>query len=83
MESQIFQSALEKFRPHQTRLAAAAHHQQALIQELTKAYKALLQQEEGRRLQLEWDTAERRRSEFAEQLKVAAGTYESVKASVK
>ncbi|KAG5458346.1 MAG: ALIX V-shaped domain binding to HIV-domain-containing protein, partial [Olpidium bornovanus] len=74
--SQIFQSALEKFRPHQTRLAAAAHHQQALIQELTKAYKALLQQEEGRRLQLEWDTAERRRSEFAEQLKVSAGTYD-------
>ncbi|EFE41127.1 hypothetical protein TRV_04143 [Trichophyton verrucosum HKI 0517] len=42
-EDQLFQTELEKFRPHQNRLLQANHKQSGLMKELAKVYGDLLQ----------------------------------------
>ncbi|KAG0198691.1 bck1-like resistance to osmotic shock [Mortierella sp. GBA30] len=79
IEPQLFAQELEKFRPHQTRITATIHHQQALMQELTTHYKELMNGQEARSLQEVWDTTERKRQALADQLQRTKGSYMTVK----
>jgi hypothetical protein len=59
VEQQIFASELEKFRPHQRRISATIGHQQQAIQDLTAAFKDLMDGDEAQNLQSQHDKADR------------------------
>lgn len=61
-ESQLFESELEKFRPHQNRLLQANHKQATLMKELTKTYGDLLQDKRVRAEQSKYESITRRRN---------------------
>ncbi|KAI8974433.1 BRO1-like domain-containing protein [Pilobolus umbonatus] len=59
VEQQIFSSELEKFKPHQQRITATIQHQQQTIQDLTEAFKELMEGEEAKTLYTKHEKAER------------------------
>lgn len=61
-ESQLFETELEKFRPHQNRLLQANHKQAALMKELTKVYGDLLQDKRVRSEQSKYEAITRQRN---------------------
>ena len=61
-EHQLFQSELEKYRPHQNRLLQATHKQTALMKELTKTYGVLLQDKRVKSEQAKYETFNRQRN---------------------
>lgn len=61
-ESQLFETELEKFRPHQNRLLQASHKQSALMKELTKMYGDLLQDKRVRSEQSKYESITRQRN---------------------
>ncbi|KAI9260669.1 BRO1-like domain-containing protein [Phascolomyces articulosus] len=75
IEQQIFSSELEKFKPHQQRISASIHQQQQVIQELSAAFKAVMDGEEAQKLQKRWDAAERQRRQIIERFKRAHAGY--------
>ena len=58
IESQLFTSELEKFRPYQTRLAGLAHKQQELLSEVVRSFKGLLQEQAGSKEQADIEAAQ-------------------------
>ncbi|KAI9342388.1 BRO1-like domain-containing protein [Pilaira anomala] len=75
VEQQIFASELEKFRPHQQRISATIQHQQQAIQDLTVAFKRLMEGDEAQNLQSQHDKADRLVRNLNEDLKEAKSTY--------
>ena len=61
-ETQLFQSELDKFRPHQQRLLQATHKQNALMKELTRIYGSLLQDKRVKSEQAKYEIFTRQRS---------------------
>ena len=61
-ENQLFQSELDKFRPHQQRILQATHKQTALMKELTRTYSALLQDKRVRSEQAKYENFTRQRT---------------------
>ena len=61
-ENQLFQTELEKFRPHQNRLLQTTHKQAALLKELTKSYGDLLQDKRVRAEQAKYENFTRQRN---------------------
>ena len=61
-ENQLFQSELEKFRPHQNRLLQATHKQTALMKELTRTYGVLLQDKRVKSEQAKYESFNRQRN---------------------
>ncbi|KAK3944807.1 BRO1-like domain-containing protein [Diplogelasinospora grovesii] len=61
-EQQLFQSELEKYRPHQTRLVQASHKQAALMKELTVTFNNLLQDKRVRAEQSKYESIQRQRA---------------------
>ncbi|PGH09247.1 hypothetical protein AJ80_07724 [Polytolypa hystricis UAMH7299] len=61
-ENQLFQTELEKFRPHQNRLLQANHKQTALMKDLTKIYGDLLQDKRVRAEQSKYEALTRQRN---------------------
>lgn len=61
-ETQLFQSELDKFRPHQQRLVQATHKQTALMKELTKIYGGLLQDKRVKSEQAKYENFTRQRT---------------------
>ncbi|KAI8342699.1 BRO1-like domain-containing protein [Chlamydoabsidia padenii] len=78
-EQHLFMSELEKYRPHQQRIAATLHQQQQLIQELTTAFKSLMAGEEAQQLQSRWDKVDRQKRQLVEQYRRTRDTYFDVK----
>ena len=60
-EQQLFQSELEKYRPHQNRLVQASHKQAALMRELTVSFNSLLQDKRVRAEQSKYESIQRQR----------------------
>ncbi|KAK2740731.1 bck1-like resistance to osmotic shock [Myotisia sp. PD_48] len=60
-EEQLFQTELEKYRAHQTRLLQANHKQTALLKELAKVYTDLLEDKRVKREQAKYDTVMKQR----------------------
>ncbi|KAI9804509.1 MAG: bck1-like resistance to osmotic shock [Sarcosagium campestre] len=61
-EQQLFQSELEKFRPHQSRLMQANHKQSTLMKELSAAYGELLQDKRVRAEQSKYESITKQRN---------------------
>lgn len=61
-EQQLFQSELDKFRPHQNRLLQATHKQNALMKDLTKTYSSLLQDKRVKSEQVKYESFTRQRN---------------------
>jgi hypothetical protein len=61
-ENQLFQSELEKFRPHQNRLLQANHKQSTLMKELSQTFNALLQDKRVRAEQSKYESIQRQRT---------------------
>ncbi|OAD75301.1 hypothetical protein PHYBLDRAFT_30590, partial [Phycomyces blakesleeanus NRRL 1555(-)] len=79
VEQQIFASELEKFQSHQQRIGQTIHKQQQVIQELTTAFKLLMEGEDAQKLQSRWDLADRQRRNVAERFSRAKTGYFDVK----
>jgi hypothetical protein len=78
-EQQIFANELEKFRPHQQRISATIQYQQQAIQDLTNAFKSLMEGSEAQTLQLQHDKAERLRRNLTSDFSEANSIYNEVK----
>jgi len=70
-EQQLFQSELEKYRPHQNRLVQANHKQAALMRELTVAFNTLLQDKRVRADQSRYESVQRQRASVVNKYKRA------------
>lgn len=70
-ENQLFQSELEKFRPHQNRLLQANHKQSALMKELTASFNSLLQDKRVRSEQSKYESIQRQRASVVNRYKRA------------
>lgn len=79
VEQQIFASELEKFRPHQQRISATIQHQQQAIQELTAAFKDLMEGTEAQKLHTQHEKAEKAQKSLAMDLKEAKAIYDEVR----
>ncbi|KAI8059353.1 BRO1-like domain-containing protein [Gongronella butleri] len=74
-EQQLFANELEKYRPHQQRIAGSIQQQQRLIQDLTAAFKVLMDGDDAQKLQLTWEKAENQKRKLVDQFKHAKDTY--------
>ncbi|ORX53931.1 BRO1-domain-containing protein [Hesseltinella vesiculosa] len=83
VEKQIFATELEKFQPHQQRIGASLHEQQQCIQELTSAFKTLMDADDAKQVQTQWDTVERHQGQLTKRLDATVSTYQQVKESLK
>ncbi len=70
-ETQLFQTELEKFRPHQNRLLQANHKQSALMKELTASFNNLLQDKRVRSEQSKYEAIQRQRASVVNRYKRA------------
>ncbi|KAJ3579945.1 hypothetical protein NPX13_g618 [Xylaria arbuscula] len=70
-ENELFQSELEKFRPHQNRLLQANHKQSALMKELTASFNSLLQDKRVRAEQSKYESIQRQRNSVVNRYKRA------------
>lgn len=70
-EQQLFQSELEKYRPHQNRLIQATHKQAALMKELTATFNSLLQDKRVRSEQSKYESIQRQRASVINKYKRA------------
>jgi len=70
-ETQLFQSELEKFRPHQNRLLAANHKQSVFMKELTSTFNTLLQDKRVRSEQSKYENVQRQRAAVVNRYKRA------------
>lgn len=74
-EQQLFQSELEKYRPHQNRLIQASHKQAALLKELTMAFNSLLQDKRVRSEQSKYESIQRQRGAVLSKYKRAYNEF--------
>ncbi|KAI9265997.1 BRO1-like domain-containing protein [Sporodiniella umbellata] len=79
VEEQIFASELEKFRPYQHRISATIQHQQQAIQDLTEAFKKLMEGHEAQKLHSQNEKAEKVQKELMRNFEEARATYREVK----
>lgn len=70
-ENQLFQTELEKFRPHQNRLRQANHKQSSLMKELTATFNRLLQDKRVRAEQSKYESIQRLRGSVVSKYKRA------------
>ncbi|KAI0404170.1 BRO1-like domain-containing protein [Xylaria palmicola] len=68
-ENDLFQSELEKFRPHQNRLLQANHKQSVLMKELTVSFNNLLQDKRVRAEQSKYEAIQRQRNSVVNKYK--------------
>ncbi|RKF76069.1 Vacuolar protein-sorting protein BRO1 [Golovinomyces cichoracearum] len=61
-EAEIFQSELDKFKPHQNRILSANHKQSSLMKELTSSLNVLLQDKRVKAEQSRYEKLSRQRS---------------------
>ncbi|KAK3318557.1 BRO1-like domain-containing protein [Apodospora peruviana] len=71
LEHKLFQSELEKYRPHQNRLVQASHKQAALMRELTASFNSLLQDKRVRADQSRYESIQRQRASVISKYKRA------------
>jgi tyrosine-protein phosphatase non-receptor type 23 len=82
VEPNIFAAELEKFRAHQTRIAATIHHQQGTLGEMTANFKKICESKLGRDIQQKWGKAEKKRKELVSRLTKARDGYLEVRTSL-
>ncbi|PGH29347.1 molecular chaperone DnaJ [[Emmonsia] crescens] len=81
-ENQLFQTELEKFRPHQNRLLQANHKQTALMKELTKVYGDLLQDNRVRSEQSKYEVLTRQRNSVMSKYKKIYNAFRDIRSGL-
>jgi len=81
-EPALFATELEKYRPHQQRIAATLHHQQATLADISQQFKALTEGGKARQMQDQFAGAELRKRDIVQRLGKAAQAYAEVRAGV-
>ncbi|KAJ5484082.1 Vacuolar protein-sorting protein bro1 [Penicillium diatomitis] len=81
-ENQLFETELEKFRPHQTRLLQANHRQSSLMKELTKVYAALLQDKRVQAEQSKYESISKQRSSVMTRYKKVYEAFNSLSSGI-
>lgn len=79
VESQLFTSELEKFRPYQTRLAGLLHKQQELLSEVVRGFKSLLQEQAGSKEQTDIESAQLQVDSLISRFRATRGGWEDVR----
>lgn len=82
VDSSIFAAELEKFKPHQKRIAVSLHHQQALIAEVNTAFKELSELPASKSAGAKWDEKEKARNRLVARLRRARDSNAQVRAGV-
>ena len=82
VDSSIFAAELEKFKPHQNRIAVSLHHQQALLAEINAAFKELSELPASKSVGAKWDEKEKARNRLVARLKRARDSNAQVRAGV-
>lgn len=82
VDSSIFAAELEKFKPHQNRIAVSLHHQQALLAEINSAFKELSELPASKSAGAKWDEKEKARNKLVARLKRARDSNAQVRAGV-
>ncbi|SJX60561.1 related to BRO1-cytoplasmic class E vacuolar protein sorting (VPS) factor [Sporisorium reilianum f. sp. reilianum] len=82
VDSSIFAAELEKFKPHQNRIAVSLHHQQALLAEVEAAFKELSELPASKAAGARWDEKEKARNKLVARLKRARDSNAQVRAGV-
>src|SRR5699024_7361950 len=77
-ENQLFQTELEKFRPHQNRILQTTHKQTALMKELTKTYGDLLQDKRVRSEQSKYEAITKQRNAVLSKYKKAYSAFNNL-----
>ncbi|KAL9935822.1 hypothetical protein V8E36_005399 [Tilletia maclaganii] len=81
-ETSLFQAELEKFKPHQQRIALSIKQQASLVADLTEAWKELTESPQGRSTRALYDARKRARTGLVERLRKARDGYAEVRAAV-
>ncbi|KAH8922956.1 BRO1-domain-containing protein [Atractiella rhizophila] len=82
VEPSLFSTELEKFRPHQNRIAEAIKQQKAALSQLNTEWKTLVESKKGKEVQSKWKEVERRRKELIGRCKHAKEGYWDVRAGL-
>ncbi|SOV08174.1 Vacuolar protein-sorting protein BRO1 [Ustilago sp. UG-2017a] len=82
VDSSIFAAELEKFKPHQNRIAVSLHHQQALLAEVDAAFKELSELPASKAAGAKWDEKEKARNRLVARLRKARDSNAQVRAGV-
>ncbi|SNX81845.1 probable Vacuolar protein-sorting protein BRO1 [Melanopsichium pennsylvanicum] len=82
VDSSIFAAELEKFKPHQNRIAVSLHHQQTLLAEINTAFKELSELPASKSARAKWDDKEKARNKLTARLKRARDSNAQVRAGV-
>lgn len=80
VDSSIFNAELEKFKPHQNRIAVSLHHQQTLLADLSTAFKELTELPAAKAAGSKWDEKEKARNQLVARLKRARESNAQVRA---
>ncbi|KAJ9476652.1 Vacuolar-sorting protein BRO1 [Pseudozyma hubeiensis] len=82
VDSSIFAAELEKFKPHQNRIAVSLHHQQSLLAEVETTFKELAELPASRSAGAKWDEKEKARNKLVARLRRARDSNAQVRAGV-
>ncbi|ETS63755.1 hypothetical protein PaG_02071 [Moesziomyces aphidis] len=82
VDASIFAAELEKFKPHQNRIAVSLHHQQALLGEIETAFKELSELPASKAAGARWDEKEKARNQLVARLRRARDSNAQVRAGV-
>ncbi|KAK0545770.1 bck1-like resistance to osmotic shock [Tilletia horrida] len=81
-ENSLFQAELEKFKPHQQRIALSIKQQTSTLAEVTESWKELTESPLGRRSRSLHDARKRARQNLVDRLRQARDGYAEVRAAV-
>ncbi|EST06449.1 ALIX V-shaped domain protein [Kalmanozyma brasiliensis GHG001] len=82
VDASIFAAELEKFKPHQNRIAVSLHHQQALLAEVETTFKELSELPASKSAGAKWDEKEKARNRLVARLRRARDSNAQVRAGV-
>ncbi|KAK0557259.1 bck1-like resistance to osmotic shock [Tilletia horrida] len=81
-ETSLFQAELEKFKPHQQRIALSIKQQTSIVAEVTEAWKEITESPSGRRTRSLYEARKRARVALVDRLRKARDGYAEVRAAV-
>ncbi|PWN52458.1 BRO1-domain-containing protein [Violaceomyces palustris] len=82
LEPALFAAELEKFKPHQNRIAVSIHHQKTILGEIAEAYKELSNSSLAKDVMRRWEEKEKARNGLISKLRKARDENAEVRAAV-
>ncbi|GAA95080.1 uncharacterized protein L969DRAFT_568587 [Mixia osmundae IAM 14324] len=82
VEPALFAAELEKFKGHQSRIAATQHYQQTALKDVTDRYDRLTQSRRSQDIQAKWASVDRARKSAVARFKQAFEAYGDARAGL-